>query len=118
MTAETILFELLECGITPTVTPDGNGIEVEAGLLNDAQRAAIRANKYELIACIQDAAKITSELMTAAMRACDFWRDSPQAREQMRHDILNSRPEHRQELLRMFRSDYKGSGQNTNGDQP
>ena len=25
---------------------------------------------------------------------------------------------HRQELLRMFRSDYKGSGQNTNGDQP
>ena len=36
MIAETILFELLECGITPSVTPDGNGIEVEAGLLNAA----------------------------------------------------------------------------------
>ena len=106
MTAETILFELLECGITPSVTPDGNGIEVEAGLLNDAQRAAIRANKYELIACIQDAARITSELMTAAMRACDYWRDSPQAREQMRREILETRPEHRQELLRMFKTDY------------
>ena len=106
MTAETILFELLECGITPSVTPDGEGIEVEAGLLNDAQRAAIRANKYELIACIQDAARVTSELMTAAMAACDYWRDSPQAREQMRQDILNSRPEHRQELLKHFESEY------------
>lgn len=107
MTAETIFFDLLECGITPTVTPDGDGIEVDAGLLNDAQRAAIRANKYELIACIQDAARITSELMTAAMRACDFWNDSPQAREQMRREILETRPEHREELLRMFKSDYQ-----------
>jgi hypothetical protein len=106
MSAETILAELLECGITPSVTPDGNGIEVEAGLLNDAQRAAIRANKYELIACIQNAARITAELMAAAMRACDYWGDSPQAREQMRQDILNSRPEHRQELLKHFESEY------------
>lgn len=111
MTAETILFELLECGITPTVTPDGEGIEVEAGLLTDAQRAAIRANKYELIACIQNAARITSELMTAAMRACDHWGDSPLAREQMRREILETRPEHRQELLRMFRADYPGKSQ-------
>lgn len=111
MTAENILFELLECGITPSVTPDGKSIEVEAGLLNDAQRAAIRANKYELIDCIQDAARITSELMTAAMRACDFWNDSPQAREQMRREILETRPQHRQELLRMFRADYPGKSQ-------
>lgn len=110
MTAETILFELLECGITPSVTPDGDGIEVDAGLLNDAQRAAIRANKYELIACIQDAARITTELMNAAMRACDHWRDSPQAREQMRREILEARPEHRQELLRMFKTDYPQGG--------
>ena len=106
MTAETILFELLECGITPSVTPDGNGIEVEAGLLNDAQRAAIRANKYELIACIQDAARITSELMTAAMRACDYWHDSPAAREQMRQDCLNTPPHIRAELLALFRKQY------------
>lgn len=110
MTAETILFELLECGITPSVTPDGNGIEVEAGLLNDAQRAAIRANKYELIACIQEAARITTELMAAEMNACDFWRDSAQAREQMKAEILESRPEHRQELLQMFRTDYPAPG--------
>lgn len=118
MSAEAILAELLDFGINLDVTPDGNFIEVDAGLLNDTQRAAIRANKYELIACIQDAARITTELMSAAQRACDYWGDSPQAREQMRREILETRPEHRQELLRMFRSDYKGSGQNTNGDQP
>lgn len=106
MTAETILSELLECGITPTLTPDGAGIEVDAGRLNDAQRAAIRAHKPELIVCIQDAARITSELMTAAMRACDYWGDSPKAREQMRQEILETKPEHRQELLRMFKNDY------------
>lgn len=106
MTAETILAELLECGITPTLTPDGAGIEVDAGRLSDAQRSAIRAHKPELIVCIQDAARITSELMTAAMRACDYWGDSPKAREQMRLEILETKPEHRQELLRMFKSDY------------
>jgi len=107
MTAETILFELLECGITPTVTPDGTSIEVDAGLLNDTQRAAIRANKCELIDCIQEAARVTLELMAAAMRACDHWGDSPQAREQMRREILETRPEHREELLQMFKSDYQ-----------
>ena len=106
MTAETILAELLECGITPNVTPDGNGIEVEAGRLTDAQRVAIRAHKPELIACIREAARITSGLMTAAMRACDYWHDSRQAREQMRQDILETKPEHWQPLLRMFKTDY------------
>lgn len=110
MTAETILFELLEFGITPSVTPDGNGIEVEAGLLNDAQRDAIRANKYELIACIQDAARITAQLLDAAMHACDYWHDSQKAREQMRLEILETKPEHRKELLRMFKTDYPLGG--------
>ncbi|MFE1574159.1 hypothetical protein ACFIQG_20470 [Comamonas odontotermitis] len=110
MHAENILAELLACGITPTVTPDGTGIEVDAGCLTDAQRAAIRAHKPELIVCIQKTARITSALMAAAMRACDYWRDSPKAREQMRLEILETRPEHREELLRMFKADYPAPG--------
>ena len=69
MTAETILSELIESGIEPAVTPDGTGIEVPAGKLTDAQRAAILGTKTELIACIQESARLTSELLIAAMRA-------------------------------------------------
>ncbi|WP_395024774.1 hypothetical protein [Comamonas odontotermitis] len=49
-------------------------------------------------------------LMAAAMNACDFWGDSPKAREQMRLEILETRPEHREELLRMFKADYPAPG--------
>jgi len=110
MHAENILAELLACGITPTVTPDGTGIEVDAGCLTDAQRVSIRAHKPELIVCIQKMARITSELKAAAIRACDYWHDSPKAREQMRLEILETRPEYREELLRMFKADYPASG--------
>ena len=51
-------------------------------------------------------------LMAAAMRACDYWQDSPQAREQMRLEIGETKPEHRSELLRMFNSDYPIGGAN------
>ena len=106
MTAKAILAELLECGIEIGVTMDGTGIEVPAGVLTNAQREAIKGHKPELIACIQESARLTSELLTAAMRACDYWKDSPAAREQMRREILEAKPEHRAELLRMFRGDY------------
>ena len=45
-------------------------------------------------------------LMAAAMNACDFWGDSPQAREQMKAEILETKPEHRQELLDHFNQEY------------
>lgn len=85
--------------------PGGTGIEVDAGCLIDAQKATIKAHKPELIVCIQKTARITSELMATAMRACDYWHDSPKAREQMRLEILETRPERREELLRMFKAD-------------
>ena len=110
MTAETILAELLECGITPAVTPDGTRIEVDAGRLTDTQRAAIRSHKSELIANIQESFRITAQLLDAAMHACDYWHDSQKAREQMRLEILETKPEHRKELLRMFNKDYPCSG--------
>lgn len=106
MTAAAILAELLECGIVPTLTPDGRGIEVPAGRLTDAQRAAVLAHKPELIANIQASARLTSELLVAARRACDHWGDGPTAREQMRQDCLGTPPHQRADLLRHLRAAY------------
>lgn len=107
MTAETLLAELLECGIDPGLTPDGTGITVPANRLTDAQRAAILGHKPELIACIQESARVTSELLIAAMRACDHWKDGPEAREQMRQDCLNTPPHRRAELRDHFIKTYR-----------
>ncbi len=106
MTPEAILSDLIECGIEPTLTPDETGIEVPAGRLADTQRAAIRAHKAELIACIQESARITVELLTAAMRACDHWGDGPEAREQMRQQCMEVPPHQRQDLLEHLQRQY------------
>ena len=106
MTAETILSELIESGIEPAVTPDGTGIEVPAGKLTDAQRAAILGNKTELIACIQESARITAELLDAAMRACDHYRDGLQAREDTRRQCLETPMHLRTDLLNSFKEHY------------
>lgn len=47
------------------------------------------------------------ELLDVAMRACAYWRDTTQARDQMRTEVLEVKPEHRTELLNMFREDYR-----------
>ena len=110
MTAEAILADLLERGIESTLTPDGAGIEVPAGVLTDAQRAAIRAHKPELIAAIQESARVTAQLLDAAMLACDHWNDSPAAREQMRQDCLRVPLRQRADLLAHFRENYPKKG--------
>jgi hypothetical protein len=41
-----------------------------------------------------------------AWGACDHWGDTPQAREQMRQDCLNTPPNQRADLLAHFKSTY------------
>lgn len=106
MNPTAILSDLLDSGIEPTVTPDGNGIEVPAGRLTADQRRAILAHKQELIACIQESARITAELLDAAMRACDAWNDTAQARDQMRRDCLETPPHLRADLLAHLTNQY------------
>lgn len=108
MTADAILSDLLANGITPELTHDETGIEVPAGRLTPEQRQAIRNHKPELIEAIREASRITSELLTAAMRACDHYGDSPAAREQMRADCLATRPELGAQLLAHFNRTYGG----------
>ncbi|MCW5668668.1 MAG: hypothetical protein KIT86_03335 [Hydrogenophaga sp.] len=106
MNAEVLLYELLECGITPSLTPDGNGIVVPAGRLTAEQRVAVLAQKQALIDCIQKSALLTSELLQAAMRVCDAWNDTESAREQMREDVLHTPPHLRGDLLGHLKKAY------------
>ena len=50
MPAQHILDDLALDGIAPRLTPDGRSIELPAGRLNPAQRAAIVANRAALLA--------------------------------------------------------------------
>ena len=106
MTAEAVLSDLLESGITPAVTADGLGIVVPAGKLTIAQREAIKHHKRELIAYLQESSRVTVALLEAAMRACDRWGDSPTAREQMRRDVMNADQKDRAAWLAHFRKEY------------
>ena len=102
MTPETILADLIQCGIEPSVTPDKTGIVVPAGKLTEAQRAAVLGHKPALIACILESARVTALLLEAAMRRCDQFNDGDKARQDMREQVLETPPHLRQDLLDHF----------------
>jgi len=102
MKPETILADLLDSGIEPSVTPDQTGIVVPAGKLSPAQRAAVLAHKPGLIAYLLESSRITMQLLEAAMRRCDQFNDSEKARIDMREQVLATPPHLRQDLLEHF----------------
>ncbi|GAB2467347.1 hypothetical protein GCM10027082_18730 [Comamonas humi] len=66
-----------------------------------------RAHGVEVAPTVQGFTCTAEELLQAAMCACGYWRDSSQARAQMREEIFEAKPEHRAELMQMFREDYR-----------
>lgn len=106
MTAATILQELLAAGIEPSLTADGANIWVPGNTLSDAQRAAIRTHKPELLALLRHSTHLTADLLAAAARACDHWNDSQAARYEMRRQCLETPPHLQAELLQHFRTAY------------
>lgn len=102
MTPETILANLLESGIEPTVTPDQTGIVVPAGKLSHTQRAAVLDHKTDLIAYLLESSRVTAQLLAAAMRRCDQFNDSDKARHDMREQILETPAYLRPDLLEHF----------------
>lgn len=103
MTPEAILADLIECGIEPSVTPDKTGIVVPAGKLTEAQRAAVLGHKPALIACILESARVTTELIEAAMRAAAHWRDDP---DEWRRQCMEVPPHQRADLLEHLQREY------------
>lgn len=106
MTPQALLSDLSHDGITPALTPDGTGIAVPAGRLNEAQRAAVVAHKAELIEYLLQASRLTSQALNLAMHACDQWGDSPAAREQMRCDVMATPPHLMADLLEHLQQTY------------
>ena len=103
MTPETILADLIQCGIEPSVTPDKTGIVVPAGKLTEAQRAAVLGHKPALIACILESARITTELLQNAMRAAAHWKDDP---DEWRRQCMEVPPHQRADLLEHLQRQY------------
>lgn len=106
MSARAVLADLLAHGIELECTPDGRSLTVPAGALTASQRAQVLAHKAELIRLVQESSHITHQLLLGAMRTCDYWGDTPEAREQMRQDCLNTPPHLRADLLAHFKSTY------------
>ena len=104
MSAALLLADLYESGINPRPSPDGKSLLLPANRLTDLQRQQLTAHKPEVLALLSD--PLAQALMAAAMNACDHWRDSPQARMQMRLDIWETPAEMRRELLEHFQSNY------------
>lgn len=77
MNTHAILADLLGCGIEPVLSADGLGIVVPAGALTADQRQAILENKAELIEVIRESARLTDQLLQAAMQAAAHWKDDP-----------------------------------------
>lgn len=75
--------------------------------LNDELRALIRANKPALVIYLAEAHQTSAELIDAAMRACDFHGDGPQAREQMQRDCINTPPHLLADLRDYFNQTYR-----------
>ena len=66
-----------------------------------ARPVAALANLAELAISRESDANldpVLSELLQAAMRACDAWQDAPGAREQMRRECLDTPPHLRADL--------------------
>ncbi len=106
MIAADILAELWRSDTAIRLTDDGVNLAVPAGRLTTAQRKRIIAHKPELLAFLHTARQTTEELLAAAMRACDCWQDSPQARQQMREQCLELPLHLHAELLEHLRQTY------------
>lgn len=74
--------------------------------LTDELRDLIRSNKPGLIDYLTQAHQTAAELIEAAMRACDYWQDSPQARQAMRDQLEQAPPHLHRDLTDHFRQSY------------
>lgn len=107
MESAALLRDLHEARLTVQVR-DGRLLVQPAERLTDDHRAAIRAHKPELLEYLAEVERVTAQLLTAAMRCCDYHGDSDKAREQMRLECLEIPLNKRAGLLDYFRQTYGG----------
>lgn len=114
MSAIEILADLYRQDIDLTLADDGKSLTVPAGRLTSAQRQLVLTHKPELIEFLQAAHVTTDALIAAAMRCCDFHRDSAAQREEMRADCEGTPAHLRADLLAHFEQTYsKATNENS-----
>jgi hypothetical protein len=107
MTPETILRTLWKDGVRLELIGDDRLAAYPAERLSPGNLELCRTHKLALTDFMRAARLTTARLVDTAMEVCDQWRDGPEAREQMRGDLM-SVPEHlRGELLDHLRQTYK-----------
>lgn len=106
MTADAIVKRLWSAGVSLQLSPDGRLFAKPADRLTEDMRHLCRDHKAELIDFLQQAESTAHALIDAAMRACDAWNDTAQARDQMRRECLETPPHLRADLLDHLRNTY------------
>ena len=99
MSALTLIRQAISAGVTLRI--DEGGTLKAAGPIDTLREWSphLREHKAELLEFLQDAHATTAQLVEAAMRCCDYWGDTPAAREQMRQDVIDTPPHLRADLL-------------------
>ncbi len=109
MTPQDILRELWAVGISLRLANDGQNLSVPAGCLSQEQRAWVLAHKPAMVAFLQDVQATSKELITAAMRVCDYHGDNELKREAMRRECLAVPSHLKHDLLAHLQSGAIGS---------
>ena len=98
-----------ETGRPPTAitdkTPLSAVLSVRPPALSENSKVVSAVSSVGVVALFENRV-LSADLMAAAMNACDHWRDSPTAREQMRQDVLGTPPHQRADLLDHFLQIY------------
>ena len=112
MTVEQLLEEVCKAGLTLGLTDTGSIKVAPKELITPTIRELIKTNKSALVTALDcpsiqpetptDVVELERQLLESAMRACDYWGDSDQARAEMVADIKAAPQRLRQDLLDHF----------------
>lgn len=106
MTPVDVLRQAYAVGLSVTIAPSGNLLASPAELLTPEMRDLLVAHKPKLLGFLREAEHTTAAVIEAAMTACDHYGDGPEARAEMRRDVLETSPHLRADLLAHFRQIY------------
>ena len=101
-----VLREVSRAGIRVSIAESGNLYIEPLAALTPELRELLVGHKPEVLAFLHEAERTAVLLVQAAMRACDTWHDSPEARAVMRAEVLATPPEQQAELLEHFQEQY------------
>jgi hypothetical protein len=119
MTVRHVLEEVSSAGLTLRLTTTGRVNARPVDRLTPTLRELLKEHKAELVVALRQSVSITGkatrttggdeldrQLLEAAMRCCDYWKDSPEARAQMVTELRAIPRDQRQDLLEHFQAWY------------